>query len=134
MLLDSHPSRKENWSLILAFCVDFFREVSRLNLRSRLSLRVFVHEKSKPLASTPMPALAPVDNPGYRSEKPPVVVVVVVVVADVVGETNVVAGAEFRSVDFQRSSTPYVFQPPIPADLCSEALFVIPSMFVYMRV
>lgn len=83
-----------------------------------------------------MPALVPVDNPEYWSEEAPVVVVVVVVVvvADVVGETNVVACAEFRSVDFQRSSTPYAFQPPTPADLCSEALFVIPSMFLYVKV
>lgn len=81
-----------------------------------------------------MPALVPVDNPEYWSEEAPVVVVVMVVVADVVGETNVVAGAEFRSVDFQRSSTPYAFQPPTPADLCSEALFVIPSMFLYVKV
>jgi hypothetical protein len=80
----------------------------------------------------PVPDLEHVKKPGDFSSEPSFIVVIGVVVgvvtAEVVAETNTVAGTKARPVGFQRSSTPYSFQPSITEVIYSEVGFVVPFM------
>ena len=69
-------------------------------------------------APTPTPALAPDDKPVTTFDDP--LIAVGVVVCDGVD----VAGADDRSVDLQRISTPYPFQPSFPAVMGPTAVDV----------
>lgn len=61
-------------------------------------------------------------------------VVVGVITAEVVDETNAVTGAEIGSVDFQRSSTLYAFQPSMPDTIKPVVVSVVPIVFVCLYV
>lgn len=57
----------------------------------------------------------------------------VVITAEVVVETKDVIGAEVRSVDLQRSSTPYPYQLSTP-DVIGMVSSVVPVTFICLNV